>query len=86
MASEDGMVLRVEREGLQYRKGGRSVNVGAYGRWARGAVIEFIVNGRWNPPRSGPVLAESDLADVEKQVIAYAQKNGVIPRISVDWS
>jgi hypothetical protein len=86
MTTEEATVSRVEREGLQYRRGDRSVNIGAYGRWERGATVEFVVNGRWNPPRSGPALAETDVADIEEKLRTYAAKNGVVPRISVDRS
>lgn len=78
--------MRVAREALEYARGDQIVSISDYGRWERGATVEFVVNGRWNPPRTGPALAEKDAADIEEKLRAYAAKNGVVPRISFDWS
>jgi hypothetical protein len=77
---------RVERETLLYASGERSVNIGTYGAWTNGSTVNFVINNRWNPPRSGPVLQAHEIASIEAALRNYGAQDHIIPVITVDSS
>ena len=84
-AQQSGLIHR-ERECLVYGVGDRAVNIGIYGRWAPDSEVQFVINGRWNPPRSGPQLSEPEATEIEEAIREYARSNRVSAVISVDRS
>jgi hypothetical protein len=74
----------VGREHLLCTVGARTLSIGAYGRWKRGEIVQFIINDRWNLPANGAVLIPSELATVQSALRDYASRKAIIPAITVD--